>query len=235
MTLPTMQSLWVGKRLSTLERLSIRSYLAHGHPYHLYVYEPVEGVPDGAEMKDASELVPRERIQEFAHLANFSDLFRYSLLWKYGGYWTDTDAVCIKPFDFEQDHVFSSEALQRETGIPQVNSGTIRVPPESPYMEYALAKYKGVDTLRAGWIYFGPQLMAEIVKKFNLWGFVKSHKTFCPIPWWDAHLMFRTTFGFSEATFAIHLWGYMVSKHKLDPDASYPPQCLYEQLKQRYL
>jgi Glycosyltransferase sugar-binding region containing DXD motif len=235
MTLPKMQSLWVGNRLSTLERLSISSFIAHGHPYDLYTYDPVEGVPDGVVLKDANKLVPRERIADFAHLANFSDLFRYTLLWNEGGYWTDTDAVCIKPFDFPDSYVFSSEARQRETGNPQVNSGTICVPPQDPIMAYALKKYEGKDTRRAGWVYFGPQLMAEIVKTFDLWKFVKSHKTFCPIPWWDTHLMTKTSFGFSEATYAIHLWGYMWSQHKLDRDVPYPPNCLYEQLKKRYL
>jgi hypothetical protein len=235
MTLPTMQSLWVGDRLSTLEQLSVRSYLAHGHPYHLYVYDEPKGVPNGTVLKDADEIVKRRKIAEFKHLANFSDLFRYSLLLRVGSYWTDTDAVCLKPFDFPEEQVFSSEALQRETGIPQVNSGTIRVPPDSELMHYALGKYITVDTKKVPWVYFGPQLMAEIVKQFDLGKYVKAPKVFCPIPWWDAKLMTVTTFAFSDATYAVHLWSYIWSLKKLDKDAEYPPNCLYEQFKRRYL
>ena len=39
-----IQSLWIGERLSVMEQLSIRSYLDQGHPFHLYVYSPVEPV-----------------------------------------------------------------------------------------------------------------------------------------------------------------------------------------------
>ena len=34
---------------SVLEQLSIRSFLSHGYPYHLYVYNDVRGVPEGVE------------------------------------------------------------------------------------------------------------------------------------------------------------------------------------------
>lgn len=42
-----VQSLWIGPRLSSMEWLSIRSFLEHGHEVHLFVYEDVEGVSEG--------------------------------------------------------------------------------------------------------------------------------------------------------------------------------------------
>ena len=38
-----IQSLWIGDRLSALERLSIRSFLANGHGFDLYTYQRFEG------------------------------------------------------------------------------------------------------------------------------------------------------------------------------------------------
>jgi|ETNmetMinimDraft_26_1059896.scaffolds.fasta_scaffold323783_1 hypothetical protein len=43
-----IQGLWIGERLRLNERLSIKSFLDHGHEYHLYAYDSIEGVPDGA-------------------------------------------------------------------------------------------------------------------------------------------------------------------------------------------
>ena len=35
-----IQSMWIGSRLSVMERLSIQSYLEQGHPFHLYGARP---------------------------------------------------------------------------------------------------------------------------------------------------------------------------------------------------
>ena len=58
----TIQSLWIGERLSTIERLSIQSFLTNGHEYHLYVYSDVGEVPSGVVLKDASSIIPRDGI-----------------------------------------------------------------------------------------------------------------------------------------------------------------------------
>ena len=42
-----IQSLWIGPRLTAMEQLTIRSFLEQRHEFRLYVYDRVEGVPDG--------------------------------------------------------------------------------------------------------------------------------------------------------------------------------------------
>src|SRR5208337_1561570 len=54
----TIQSLWIGDRLSTMEQMSILSYLQQGHEFHLYVYHPVADIPAGTTVRDANEIVP---------------------------------------------------------------------------------------------------------------------------------------------------------------------------------
>jgi len=58
----TIQSLWIGERLSKIELLSIQSFLAHGHEYHLYVYADVGDVPSGVILKDAATVIPGDCI-----------------------------------------------------------------------------------------------------------------------------------------------------------------------------
>ena len=50
----TVQGLWIGSELSAMERMSINSFLMNGHEYHLYVYDEVKQVPDGAVIKTAT-------------------------------------------------------------------------------------------------------------------------------------------------------------------------------------
>src|SRR5205809_258622 len=52
------QTLWIGPRLSTLERLSLTSFVENGHRVHFYSYGPVEGIPTGVKQRDARAIVP---------------------------------------------------------------------------------------------------------------------------------------------------------------------------------
>ncbi|MBY0406370.1 MAG: capsular polysaccharide synthesis protein, partial [Rickettsiales bacterium] len=109
-----IQSLWIGS-LGALERLSMRSFLAHGHRYHLYAYDLTLAPPPGVELKDAREILPEEAIftyprgKEKGGISAFADWFRYELLAQKGGWWCDTDIICLKPFLFENPLVLASE------------------------------------------------------------------------------------------------------------------------------
>src|SRR4051812_19813754 len=98
-----IRGLWIGAELSVMERMSIASFLAHGHEYHLYVYDDVKYVPKGALVRDANEILPSSMIFQYKHsksYAGFANFFRYQLLLQKGGWWVDTDVVCLKPFLF---------------------------------------------------------------------------------------------------------------------------------------
>lgn len=110
-----VQGLWIGGSLSLLEQLSLKSFMAHGHEYHLYIYEGTKNIPDGVIIKDANEIIPKSEIyksryaaEEYSYLG-FSDYFRVKLIYDRGGFWVDTDIICLKYFDFQDDYVFASE------------------------------------------------------------------------------------------------------------------------------
>ncbi|MBU0763751.1 MAG: hypothetical protein KJ607_02835, partial [Bacteroidetes bacterium] len=112
-----VHGLWIGHRLSKLELLTLHSFVNNGHVFFLWIYNTIETpVPDGVIIKDANEILPAERVfryrytNQFGHgkgsLGGFSDIFRYKLLYEYGGWWTDMDVCCLKPLDFEEPYVF---------------------------------------------------------------------------------------------------------------------------------
>ena len=59
-TLCPVQMLWVRGSLSRLELLSVRSFLAQGHPVHLYTYDAPDNLPSGVSVLPAEEIVPAE-------------------------------------------------------------------------------------------------------------------------------------------------------------------------------
>ena len=232
-----IQGLWIGPALSVMEQLSIASFVRHGHRYHLYTYGDVAHVPPGAEVRDGNEILPESMIFQYANrpsYAAFSNFFRYKLLLENGGWWADTDVVCLKPFAFDTDYVFASE-WWHERGV--IASGTIRVPAGSEVMRYAWARCCEKDRAAIRWGEIGPRLMDEAVRRCGLEAYVRPAPVFSPIGFrdWAAVLDPSIDWTFDETTHAIHLWNEMWRQDGPDKNGSYPPGCLYERLKKDYL
>lgn len=118
-----VHGLWIGNRLSVIELLTIKSFLNNGHDFHLWTYEKIQNLPDGVTVRDASLIIPKSEIivRKFNDPvtgvgkgsvgAPFSDLFRYKLLYEYGGWWVDMDVTCLKPLQFEEPYFFRDHLL----------------------------------------------------------------------------------------------------------------------------
>jgi hypothetical protein len=233
-----IQGLWIGQTLSTLERLSIKSYLEHGHEYHLYVYNDVAGAPPQTVLKDANEILPSSlitRCDERQSYGGFADYFRYQLLHEKGGYWSDLDIVCLKPLNFDADVVLSSEITEYRAEV--VTNGFIKAPKGAQFLKAALAICGSKNLRKLKWGEIGPRLVRELAPKFSLNKSVKSAATFCPIP---SHLFYEAILPgywneFDEQTYTVHLWNEMWSRLGIYKDEIHAPSCLYERLKRRYL
>jgi mannosyltransferase OCH1-like enzyme len=160
-----IQGLWIGPELSVMEQLSIASFLRNGHEYHLYVYDQPQHIPEGTVIRNAAEILPSSRIfqyQQYASYAGFANFFRYKLLAERGGWWVDTDTVCLKHFDFPQEHVFSTELVE---GVARTNCGAIKVPQGSQAMAYAWEVCQTKQPEQLVWGETGPRLMSTAVRK----------------------------------------------------------------------
>ena len=232
-----IQGLWIGGALTPLEQLSIRSFLAHGHPYHLYVYDRVEGVPPGTVVRDAAEILPPDEPGRHRWLSGFSNFFRYKLLLERGGWWSDLDAVCLRPFRFHSEHVFSSEHRSSEDMTEVVNTGHIRAPAGSAAMELAWSKCHRIDLATVTWGGSGPRLMQEVVAELGMAGCARPARTFCPVPyylWFDVVTPGRPWDHLDDGVYAVHLWNSLWQRHEIDKCASFAPNCLFERLKREY-
>lgn len=232
-----IQGLWIGPELSVMEQLSVTSFLNHGHEYHLYVYTEPANVPANAHVKDAREILPESSVFQYKDnpsYAGFANFFRYKLLLERGGWWTDMDVVCLKPFDFEEDHVFATEIWDRDE---VVTSGIIKAPAGSKVMSYAWEVCQAKQPENLVWGETGPQLMGEAVRRFSLEKYQKAHEVFCPLGYWEWQqvLIPGAQLNIDDRCYAVHLWNEMWRAAGQDKNGHYPENCLYEKLKQRYL
>jgi mannosyltransferase OCH1-like enzyme len=233
-----IHGLWIGPALSVMEQLSIASFLRQGHDYELYVYDDVGNVPSGTVVRDAAEIVPPSRIFRYRHspsYAGFANFFRYKLLLERGGWWADTDVICLKQFDFPAEYVFASEVNHK--GKEVVTNAVIKAPAGSSVMAYAWQVCQTKKPELLVWGETGPKLMQQAVKKFALELYQQRAQVFCPVDYekWRVSLQPGFANAFDAETYAVHLWNEMWRKAGQQKDADYPATCLYEQLKQAYL
>ncbi len=118
-----VHGLWVGTELSRLEQLTLRSFTRFGHEFHLWVYDEITTpLPVGVSLRDANRILPRERVFRRSNvdaetgvgrnsLGAFSDLFRYKLLYEFGGIWSDMDVTALRRFDFKDEYFFRPHRL----------------------------------------------------------------------------------------------------------------------------
>jgi Alpha 1,4-glycosyltransferase conserved region/Glycosyltransferase sugar-binding region containing DXD motif len=232
-----IQSLWIGGNLSTMEQLSIVSFLVNGHQFHLYAYDSIAGLPPGVKIMDANQILPRSRIFRYSgsgSFAGFSNFFRYKLLLDRGGWWADLDTICLRPFDFDAEYVFSSEI---HAGTEVIDAAALKAPRGSELAAYAWGVCESKDPKKLVWGETGPKLLGEAVEHCGLRRYVRKAATFCPIPFreWESVLDQNSYRGFGADVFAVHLWNEMWRDSGRDKDATYPAECLYERLKSRYL
>lgn len=256
--LDPIQMLWVRGDLSRMERLSLRSFLAQGHPVHLYTYDPPANVPFGVEVRDAREIVhekfaPSERGDLFGRgtYGVFSDYFRYCLLYQKGGWWADLDVVAIRPWtglpcaltasthEKSYGKIANGFVLRFPIGHEIIARCLQAIPPEK------VCELSGAET--------GPLLLHKVLGTEGLTAYAQSPEVFSPVPWNANWQLLRTarerltleelkqkirrphmSVRFTRKTVAIHLWNDMWRKGEFDKDTKYHPSCLYEKIQAQF-
>lgn len=165
--LALFRSFWHGERLPRHVVLSIKSFVEQGHDYRLYSYGSFE-LPAGARLEDARDILPADRVFFYKNpdgsngsVSAFSNVFRYELLSRYGGWWVDTDVICLSPSAPETELYlgWESEAW--------ICSAIIRAPAGHALIQRALAESAAAGT-NFGWGQIGPKLVTRLIKELGL-------------------------------------------------------------------
>jgi hypothetical protein len=233
-----IQSLWIGDRLSVMERLAIESFLHQGHAFHLYLYAPCDRVPAGTTIKDGREILPADQIFRYqggygeGSPSAFSNLFRYALLFERGGWWVDLDLVALKPFRFDTDHVLG--LVRGGQGGSRVAAGAIRVPPGSELIGRCLEVARAAEKHSVRWGEIGPRLLRRMAQELGMEASMQPPSVFYDIDAADFWRLIRPRQTIPDGV-AVHLWAQLWRHYGLNPDGRYPETSIYEQLIARYL
>jgi len=184
------QSFWFGENITQYQRLAMKSFVDFGHRYILYAYRKFD-VPAGVELRDAAELLPEARVFFYGDKAGvgrgsvsgFSNLFRYHLLHRLGGWWVDADVVCLSATVPAQD-IFMGWEYEDLIG-----TAILKFPERHEFVRTLrdLAESAGTDL---GWSETGPSLLTRLAREHDLLKLVTPQAQSYPVQSTDAlHLI----------------------------------------------
>lgn len=178
------QSFWWGGSITPYEALCMRSFIDHGHSYHLYTYALDLKVPNGVILRDAAELLPKEDYFEYdgpgrGSPSAFSNIFRYKLLAIIGGWWVDADVICLSGQIPLCEHFFAFESDSI------VNGAVLYFPPSHPVMIRCLGEALAARD-RAQWGDLGPRLITELLQQQGLINQAQPQYSCYALDWKDA-------------------------------------------------
>ena len=248
-----IRGVWFASELTAIQQLCIKSYMDHGHEFHLYVAGPTRGVPEGTIVEDANAYVSASERKKFPHNTQAADLCRILVVLKEGGWYVDLDTVCLRPFDFPEPYVFVSEdpskyGKQKSTKIPltpcletvtnAVPNNIFKAPAGSPFLQYIADRIRSSDTLHPShWTVFGPDLFMEAIPKFHLEQYITAPVVLdAANPNELYHLVDgKVRYDISEKSYAMHFrtsWWSGLLQPSLS--AVHHPDSFFEQLKRKH-
>jgi hypothetical protein len=223
------QSFWSGGALTPYEKFCLKSFIDCGHAFDLYTFDVGIDVPSGVRICDASELLGREELFVYedgfgkGSPSAFSNLFRYKLLTEKGGWWVDTDVVCLCRDIPAFDEFFAHQEAH------SIAAGILFFAPRHPLMARCLEEAKRLGR-SVRWGETGPFLLTRVVKEFGCEHRARASSICYPVHYSLALDVMRPskTGDLRERTASalfVHLWNAMfehggVQKTNLPPKGS---------------
>jgi mannosyltransferase OCH1-like enzyme len=172
-------------------------------------------------------------VDEFGGYVNLSNLFRFMLLYQVGGWWVDMDTVCLKPFDFEDDFVFSSE-MTNPNNHCVVNNTYMKSAPHAKFLKDCIdfLSVRGHENIH--WGELGITLLSRMILRNNMGRYIKPPMVFCPVPYFNLELLINeTSCILPGSSYAIHWWNEIWRRNKIQKNGIFPQNSLYETMKQK--
>jgi hypothetical protein len=219
-------SFWYGKPLSPYEHLCISSFLKAGHSFDLFSYDLDMDVPEGARVRSASEIYPREKIFFYNEtptpkVSAFSNMFRYRLVYETGFCWVDTDVLYLK----DSHGLLNSEILFARQDAQFYNVAVLRFPAGHEAMRFA-AEYcwERRNVSRFGDL--GPGLFTQVVEEYGLEEWARPAKAMYPIHYLESAALFdpqRRDWVLEKISKSdmLHLWNETFDR--IGVDKAHPP------------
>ena len=232
-----VNTLWIGDTLNELSRLAIKSWINLGYKVHLWIYDPVNDPLLNNEniiLKDANEIHPLnvgDCVKQ--DILPFSDLWRYKLLYKFGGIWLDADMVLLQRIN-EDEIIISSEYTMKSGAYKShrdlvANIGVLKFNKNNEFLKQVIDKIY-VSKRKAEFCDNMRLFQKQIKNSGEYDNYVVPPRIYCPIPWWQCREQYYnkdykikydvetpSNDYILKTAYGIHLWNnFTYNKNKID-------------------
>jgi hypothetical protein len=227
--------LWVKGPLSRLARLSHASFVKQGFNVVLWSYDKAAGARDAAAITPYTD-----------DMAVLSSLFRYELLARHGGVWSDMDIVALagpealprgafvasekrRPFRHREASA-TGEGLTQVTncfmGNPSPRAGDI--------WHRAVAAIKAQGPEHRNWESVGPHLLSDLMLQNPDHGIgILPTEAVDPVAWWNVPGYFLED-RLPPASAFMHMYASIWKRRGVDENAPFPGNSLASRLWQAH-
>lgn len=234
----TFQSFWIGDCLSPYEAVALRSFIDHGHRFQLYCYSDRLQVPSGVELCDAAAILARDDC--FAYRGGFgagsysacSNLFRYLLLRSRGGWWVDTDVICLS------SNIPQFTAFYALEDPDFINGAVLHFAANDGLLTACLREALSVGR-DVAWGQIGPRLLTRRAKELGRFAQAQPRKSCYPVHWNAALELLdprrtRAMRSSTRSSFMLHLWNEIFRQANIDKTYLPPSGSLLRKLADRH-
>ena len=235
-----LNTLWIGPTLPPLQRLCLASAAATGCHVRLFVYDPVEGIPEGIEIADGREVLSLDKMvrhRKSQSVALFSDRFRYEILGKALGAWFDTDMLFLRAPEargdclvgWEDHKLISAGFIWIRPGHPLIDDLRTHAFDEFPVPGWFPAWKRGYLSARKAlgrpqhvsdlaWGVIGPDLLTWLLTQHGLLAEAQPPSWSCGLPWDERKNI--STGGYdwrrwiNDETMCVHLWNHGLTQEE---------------------
>jgi hypothetical protein len=175
--------LWIGDTLNKMCQLTLKSFLDFDHKVILWSYSKnIKNLPSGVLIKNANDILEESKI--FVYQGNgdcrlgsyggYSDIFRYYLLQKTGGWYCDMDVTCLDNFS----KIPNQEYVIRPHNICEYVGNIIKTPQNAPFLKECIElSEEKVNKNNNDWV-LPVKILSDSIKKYHLEQFVISKDYF---------------------------------------------------------
>lgn len=234
-----VNAFWYRGGLGEREVVCLTSFVQHGYGVDLYSYDEGLSAPDGVTVRRAASVIPESEVFFYdddwvvGKISAFSNLFRYAVLHARGGWWIDTDVICLRRLP--EPEGFLAGVQEEEV----VNTAVMFAPAGTALVAEAIAECRAIGK-KAKWGQGGPALLSRLVKRHGLADAMLASPEFYPINWSEAVSMLLLPENAAAArrrcasSRTLHLWNEMfgragIPKHLFPPAGSFLAE-LFEEI-----
>jgi len=184
-------TLWVGDKLPYLQQISILSWIRQGYRVKIYT-DNNNLLKNSSLLEDFSYYITLENANKILTkepswaILPYSDLFRYKVLYEYGGTWLDADLILLRPLP-NLETIISSEYTMKSGAFKSKNDMTATIQCLRFVKGNPLIK-KIIDTIHTkinnpAWRE-NMKIFRKIIEKDAMGEVLEPH-LFNPVPWWN--------------------------------------------------